>query len=184
MIQRWQTDVVSTLKYGYLFNVTIRILIFQASLYKNKTVFRVNPKSTLNQWIEMSWIVELSMNQRWQIDVESTWISGWVTSRRCFNIYQRWINVECLLECTFLSYQWINVDIRLSDVTTLFQHISTLNQRWVFAGVYIFELSVLQNPFKNYKFFVYNLLWFFFKILEKPRKELIFHLQSIMKRNL
>ena len=66
-------------------------LTFQASWYKNKIVFRVNPKSTLFQrWI---W----SMNQRWQIDVESTWISRWPTSRRYFNIYQRWINVECLL---------------------------------------------------------------------------------------
>ena len=37
------------------------------------------------------------MNQRWQIDVESTWISRWPTSRRYFNIYIRWINVECLL---------------------------------------------------------------------------------------
>ena len=39
------------------------------------------------------------MNQRWQIDVESTWISRCPTSRRYFNIYQRWINVECLLGC-------------------------------------------------------------------------------------
>ena len=30
--------------------------------------------------------------------------------------------------------RWINVDITLTDVATLFQHISTLNQRWVFAG--------------------------------------------------
>ena len=37
------------------------------------------------------------MNQHWQIDVESTWISRWPTSRRYFDIYQRWINVECLL---------------------------------------------------------------------------------------
>ena len=73
------------------FNVNIKILIFQASRHNNKIVFRVNPKSTLFQ----RWI--LSMNQRWQIDVESTWISGWPTSRRYFNIYQHWINVECLL---------------------------------------------------------------------------------------
>ena len=32
------------------------------------------------------------------------------------------------------------MDIRLTDVATLFQHISTWNQRWVFAGVYRGEL--------------------------------------------
>ena len=58
---------------------------------RTKLRFRVNPKSTLFQrWI---W----SMNQRWQIDVESTWISRWPESRRYFNIYQCWINGECLL---------------------------------------------------------------------------------------
>ena len=31
--------------------------------------------------------------------------------------------------------RWTNVDITLTDVATLFQHISTLNQRWVFAGL-------------------------------------------------
>ena len=80
-----------TLKYGYLFNIDRKILIFQAWWYENKIVFRVNQKSTLFQ----SW--NLSTNQRWQIDLESTWILHWPTSRRYFNIYQRWINIECLL---------------------------------------------------------------------------------------
>ena len=58
---------------------------------RTKFCFRVNPESTLFQrWV---W----SMNQRWQVEVESTWISRWPTSRRYFNIYERWINVECLL---------------------------------------------------------------------------------------
>ena len=81
-------------------------LTFQASWYKNKIIFRVNPRSTLFQ----RWI--LSINQRWQIDVESTRISRWPTSWRYFNIYQCWINVECLLgkECyciipgTYVNY--------------------------------------------------------------------------------
>ena len=103
LIQRWQTEVVSTLKYGYLFNVTIKILIFQASLYRNKIVFRVNPKLTLFQ----RWI--LSMNQRWQTDVESTWILGWPTSLHYFNIYQSWINVECLL-CYTHIYIWFTFE--------------------------------------------------------------------------
>ena len=85
----FDVDVVSTLKCGYVFNIIIKILIFQASWYKKKIFFRVNPKSMLFQ----RWI--LSMNQRWQIDVELTWISRW----RYFNRYQRWINVECLLGC-------------------------------------------------------------------------------------
>ena len=41
------------------------------------------------------WI--LSINQLWQINLESTWISRLPTSRRYFNIYQRWIKLECLL---------------------------------------------------------------------------------------
>ena len=49
LIQRWQTDFVSTFKYSYLFNVTVKILIFQASRCKNKIVFGVNPKSKLFQ---------------------------------------------------------------------------------------------------------------------------------------
>ena len=97
LIQGWQTDVISTLKYCYLFNVTRKILIFQASLYKNKIVFIVNPKSTsFQRWI-------LSMNQRWQIVIESTWISGWPTSRCYLNIYQYWINVEYLLGICFMN---------------------------------------------------------------------------------
>ena len=71
---------MSTLKYSYLFNVDINILFFQGSWYENKIIFKVN-----------------RMNERWQIDVESTWISRWQTSRHYFNIYQRWINVEYLL---------------------------------------------------------------------------------------
>ena len=78
-------------KYGYLLNVDIKTLVFQASWYKNKIAFRVNPKSTLFQ----RWV--LWMKQCWQIDVESTWISRWPTSRRYIDIYQRWINIECLL---------------------------------------------------------------------------------------
>ena len=56
--------------------------------------------------------LESTQNQRcfnvkfyWQIDVESTWISRWTTSRRYFNIYQRWINVECLLG-NYIAYNW------------------------------------------------------------------------------
>ena len=80
-----------TLKYGFLFNVDIKILVFKA--------WWVNPKSTLFQ----RWI--LSMNQRWQIDVEAMWISHWPTWRRYFNIYHCWINVECLLGYIFNNYQ-------------------------------------------------------------------------------
>ena len=37
-------------------------------------------------------------------------------------------------ESTLTNRRWIKVDITLTDVATLFQHISTLNQRSVFAG--------------------------------------------------
>ena len=36
------------------------------------------------------------MNQRWQYYVDSTFISFRPTLRRKFNIYQCWLNVECL----------------------------------------------------------------------------------------
>ena len=93
-------DIDLTLTNWRCFNVEIQ-LSFQHCykdfnfpsiiIYKNKIVFRVNPKSTLFQ----RWI--LSMNKRWQIGVDSTWVSGWLTSRRYFNIYLRWINIEYLL---------------------------------------------------------------------------------------
>ena len=87
-LKNWCCFIV---EYGYLVNVNINALIFQASWHKNKIVFRVNTKSRLfHRWI-------LSMNQRWQIDAESTWISRWSMSQRYFDIHQRWINVECLL---------------------------------------------------------------------------------------
>ena len=122
LIQRWKTDVGSTLKYSYLFNVTIKILIFQASLYKNKFVSRVNSKLTLFQ----SWI--LSMYERCPIDVESRWISGWATSGRYFTIYQRWINVECLLgiDLLFKAKPFLK---KLITITLLFVY-SQLHKLW------------------------------------------------------
>ena len=47
---------------------------------------------------------------------------------------------------------WINVYITLTDVVTLFQHVSTLNQRWVFAGSYSLKkvfFDISQNSQKN-----------------------------------
>ena len=41
----FQLDIFSTLKYGYLFNVNLNILIFQVLWYKNKIVL----ESTQNQ---------------------------------------------------------------------------------------------------------------------------------------
>ena len=44
------------------------------------------------------------MNQRWKIDVEPTWISSrGPTVRRYFNIYQCWINVQCLQGALIIS---------------------------------------------------------------------------------
>ena len=62
--------------------------------HENKIVFSLNPKSTLFQRRI------LSMKQRSQIDLESTWMSRWRMSRRYFNIHQRWINVTCFLGCS------------------------------------------------------------------------------------
>ena len=41
---------------------------------------------------------------------------------------------------------WINMDIRLTDVATLFQHVSTLNQRWVFDGLSSLKLNTVSLP--------------------------------------
>ena len=53
--------------------------------------------------------------------------------------------------------RWINVDITLTDVATLFQHISTLNQRWVFTGFHPKQFSKIKVPkiyFLNFLRFV------------------------------
>ena len=52
------------------------------------------------------------MNQCWQINVESTWITRWPTSRRYFNIYQRWINVElcwAIIRSVIEARNWVFV---------------------------------------------------------------------------
>ena len=66
-------------------------------------------------------------------------------NKRCFNVnFQRWFNIDKLT----LFRHWINVDIALTDVATLFQHISTLNQRWVFAGcVYGVAYTYISDSF-------------------------------------
>ena len=132
------------MKYGYLFNVNIKILIFQASWYKNKIVFRVNPKSTLFQ----RWI--LSINQRWQIDVESTWISCWPTSRRYFNIYKRWINAECLLGCLTSVKRYFEGH-QLSE----FFFMAQVTQILLFSGMLLLErsrITVSERHLLNKKF--------------------------------
>ena len=106
---------------GYLFDINIEIVIFQVSWYKNKIALRVNAKSTLFQ----RWL--LSLNQRWQINVESTWILRWPTSRRYFNIFQRWINIECLLGTVskgqksisyFGSVIWNSISAELMEINS------------------------------------------------------------------
>ena len=83
---------------------------------RTKFCFRVNPESTLFQrWV---W----SMNQRWQVDVESTWISRWPTSRRYFDIYQPWINVECFLGCG-----WVFIYARSLENCISVEGFNTLN---------------------------------------------------------
>ena len=69
---------VSTWKYGYHFNSDIKILIFQASRYESKTLFQ-------------SWI--WSINQHWQIDVESTWYHV----DQCRDLNSTYINFESTL---------------------------------------------------------------------------------------
>ena len=79
------------LKYGYLFNINVKILIFQASWYKENIVFRANQKSTLFQrcfnvefyrWINVD---KSTLNQRgYHVD-------------RCRDVISTYINVESTL---------------------------------------------------------------------------------------
>ena len=84
------------LKYGYLFNINVKILIFQASWYKENIFFRANQKSTLfqrcfnvefYQWINGD---KLTLNQRGyhvdqRRDVISTSINVELTLSVCWD---------------------------------------------------------------------------------------------------
>ena len=99
-----------------------------------KLFFRVNPKSTLFRHqlstLIQNWYAEvastLTYSDLFNIDkdVNFSTIMIWEQFFQwCFNIeFYRWINVE---KSTWNQH---------SDVATSFQHVSTLSQRWVFAG--------------------------------------------------
>ena len=121
------------------------ILIFQAPSYKNKIVFRVNLNFdvdlTLISWPCFDFEIWLSF-QHWLKDFNISSMMIW--EQNCFQSQPK-INVVSKLkfidESTLTNRPWINVNITLTDVKTLFQHISTLNQHWVFAG-YICSCSI------------------------------------------
>ena len=71
-----------------------------------------------------------------------------ISKQNCFSSQPK-INVVLTLnfinESMLTNLRLINVNVLLTDVATLFQHISTLNQRWVFAGLgsLLFVLQIL-----------------------------------------
>ena len=74
---RWWTDFVSALKYGYFFNVNIKILILKASWYKNKIVFLelIQNQRCFNvkmrRWFNVD---KLELFRRWNMVIFSTLI--------------------------------------------------------------------------------------------------------------
>ena len=91
------------LKYGYLFKVNIKILIFQASWYKNKTIFRDNPKSTLFnvEFDRGSNVDKSTLNQREyhvvrRRDVISTYIYVESTLSACWGTFPQisWLKMR------------------------------------------------------------------------------------------
>ena len=82
-LQSWNKVFFSTLICGY--HIFTSIVICQQSWFWCQLKFVV--VSTLTS----------ALNQRWQYGVDLTLISHRPTSRRYFNIYQRWNNVVCLL---------------------------------------------------------------------------------------
>ena len=76
------------------------------------------------------------INQRWQIDVESMWISRWPTSRRYFNIYQRWINSECLLGCLTSVKRYFE-----GHQLSAFFFMAQITQILLFSGMVLLERS-------------------------------------------
>ena len=94
---------------------------------------------------------KLTLFRRWNTVIFSTMIGRFSffkhdDMRTKLFLESTQINVVSTLKyvdvSTLTNRRWINVDITLTDVATLFQHISTLNQRWVFAGTLLFLSSI------------------------------------------
>ena len=65
-------------------------------------------------------------------------------------------------EWTLTNQSWINMDITLTDATMLFQHISTLNQRWVFTGIYLTMILFVYKRIRQAKLFcIYDIALYY-----------------------
>ena len=121
--------------------------------------FRVNPKSTLFQ----RWIC--SMNQRWQIDAESTWIS-----RR--DVISTYINVE-----STLSVCWVRLwayNIKLAYIVSAVFIVKLKHKAHLF-------LVFLELTLSLYLFAVYLIISRIdFRIIETKNISKKYHLVSYM----
>ena len=106
---------------------------------------------------------KLTLFRRWNTVIFSTMIGRFSffkhdDMRTKLFLESTQINVVSTLKyvdvSTLTNRRWINVDITLTDVATLFQHISTLNQRWVFDGYAVSSINY-SNTLTN--FFAYNI---------------------------
>ena len=140
------------LKYGYVFNVNIKLIIFQASLYKNKIVLRVNCFNVeFYRWINVD---KSTLKQR-----------GYHVDQRR-DIISTYINVECLLgksSCpkVFLySYKFLKV-----PPTTLLKKTAVQMFSCEFCDIFkkkytleICQRLFLSCYFSNLKFFCFHAL--------------------------
>ena len=78
-------------------NVKMRLSFFSIVSYQ-QNCFWCQPKFNVNSRLT------LTLNQRWQYNVDTKLISHRPISRRYFDIYQRWNNVECLLGCDCINF--------------------------------------------------------------------------------
>ena len=89
--------------------------------------FNVDNLTLFRRWLSF---------QRWYKDFIYLNIMTW--EQICFQSQPK-INVVSTInfidESTFTNRPWLNVDVTLTDVATLFQYTSTLNQRCVFGGL-------------------------------------------------
>ena len=87
----------------------------------------------------ISWrCFDVEIRLSFHVDIKILIFKAWWYENKNFFSSQPKIDVVSTLnfidESTLTNGRWINVDITLTDIATLFQHISMLNQRWVFSG--------------------------------------------------
>ena len=126
LFQRWNRVIFSTLIWRFQFfkhhDIRRRLLLEST---QNQRCFNLK----FWHWFDVD---KFTLFRRWNTVTFSTLIFSSIMIIRVISA------MNLVDGLTLTNRRWINVDITLTDVA-LFQHISTLNQRWVFAGCYIWS---------------------------------------------